>query len=243
MTESLNRIAEWRHRRGLTLEQLAARTETTHQQVQRLEKGQRRLTVDWMQRLAMALDIAPAELLPLDQQPAIEAGVEPVASPFINLEVRGDVQAGAWSEIHERPSDDWEVVPVPRPDGHRRHIGLRVRGASMNLEYPEGTILVCVPFADYNHRVSTGDHVIVRRRHPETGLFESTVKELRLDDRRRSWLWPRSTDPEHQTPLRWPRTPAELADCAGAPETEVIAVVVADYRVRRPRGERSGAKD
>lgn len=238
MSDLSNRIAEWRHRRGLTLEQLAARADTTHQQVMRLEKGQRRLTLEWLQRLSAALEVTPADLLPVDRIPPVESGVEPHPAAFVTLEVRGQVQAGYWLEALERPSDDWEVVPVPRPDGHRVYFGLRVRGESMNLEYPEGTILVCVPYADYDHRVGTGDHVIVRRRHPETGLFECTVKELRIDERRRSWLWPRSTHPEHQTPLLWPRTPAEIADAAGAPDTEVIAVVVADYRVRRPGGGR-----
>ena len=215
---------------------MATRADTTHQQVQRLEKGQRRLTVEWMQRLGLALEVNPAELMPGDHFAPVETGVEPLAAAFVTLEVRGQVQAGSWSEALERPADEWEVVPVPRPDGHRHYFGLRVRGASMNLEYPEGTILVCVPLEDYHHRLASGDHVIVRRRHPVTGLFESTVKELRLDERRRSWLWPRSTDPEHQTPILWPRTAAEMADAAGAPETQVAAVVVADYRVRKPGG-------
>ncbi|MBY0430980.1 MAG: helix-turn-helix domain-containing protein [Rhodospirillales bacterium] len=58
-----NRIRELREQRGLSLEQLAARAGTTNQQVSRLEKGQRRLTDDWLRRLAEALQVHPVDLL------------------------------------------------------------------------------------------------------------------------------------------------------------------------------------
>ncbi|MBW4089925.1 MAG: helix-turn-helix transcriptional regulator [Proteobacteria bacterium] len=58
-----NRIRELRLARGLTLEQVGAKAETSPQQIQRLEKGERRLTDDWMRRVAPALGVAPATLL------------------------------------------------------------------------------------------------------------------------------------------------------------------------------------
>lgn len=68
------RIAEniWRIReaKGLSRTQLAQRCSpvTSSQQIERLEKGERRLTVDWIERLAGALGIDPAELIAGDQQ-------------------------------------------------------------------------------------------------------------------------------------------------------------------------------
>jgi transcriptional regulator with XRE-family HTH domain len=58
-----NRIKELRDARGLTLEQVAHAAETSFQQVQRLERGDRRLTDDWMRRLAPILGVPPAALL------------------------------------------------------------------------------------------------------------------------------------------------------------------------------------
>lgn len=58
-----NRIKELRLALGLTLQQVADAAETSLQQVQRLENGERRLTDDWMRRLAPVLLVAPAALL------------------------------------------------------------------------------------------------------------------------------------------------------------------------------------
>ena len=59
----MNRIREWRRRRDLTLEQLGMILGTSNQQISRLEKGERRLTVDWLLRIAKALQVEPDELL------------------------------------------------------------------------------------------------------------------------------------------------------------------------------------
>jgi phage repressor protein C with HTH and peptisase S24 domain len=56
-------LREWRHVRGLTLEQLAARVGTDKTQLSRLEKGKRRLTMDWLERIAPALGCEPVDLL------------------------------------------------------------------------------------------------------------------------------------------------------------------------------------
>lgn len=169
-------------------------------------------------RIVGTADIAPAEL------------------PFIQLEIRGAVQAGHWAAAIEWPRDDWETVAVPRPDGHTRYFGLRVLGPSMNQVYPEGTILVCVPIGEYHHALQDGDHVIVQRRDAATDMLEGTVKELRHDAAGRAWLWPRSDHPEHQAPLELPRAQSSQYDNAGSRDIEIIGVVVADYRVRRPAG-------
>ncbi len=64
-----NRLRHWRTHRGLTLEQLAEAAETSHQQIMRLERGERRLTLDWMIRLAKPLGIEPRDLLPASPDP------------------------------------------------------------------------------------------------------------------------------------------------------------------------------
>ncbi len=58
-----SRISELRKARGLTLKRLAELVGTSNQQISHLEKGRRRLTLDWMERIAKALECHPADLL------------------------------------------------------------------------------------------------------------------------------------------------------------------------------------
>jgi len=66
-----NQMRTYRLEAGLTLEQLAERMGTSVQQVSRLEKGQRKLTQDWMLRAAAALGIPPAALFDTAQPPDV----------------------------------------------------------------------------------------------------------------------------------------------------------------------------
>lgn len=58
-----NRIAELRRERGLTQEALAENLRTTRAQIANLERGARGLTLEWMRRLARALNCTAADLL------------------------------------------------------------------------------------------------------------------------------------------------------------------------------------
>jgi transcriptional regulator with XRE-family HTH domain len=59
-----NRIRDMRLRAGLSQAELAEIVGTTQAQIARLETGERRLTLDWMQRIARALSLQPSALLP-----------------------------------------------------------------------------------------------------------------------------------------------------------------------------------
>ena len=58
-----NRIRVLRKQNGLSQQELAKRIGTTGQQVGNLENGRRKLTQDWMERLAAGLGCGPADLL------------------------------------------------------------------------------------------------------------------------------------------------------------------------------------
>lgn len=60
-----SRIREIRKARGLTLQQVADRANTTAQTIGRLETGMRTLSIDWVERIAGALGADPSELLSL----------------------------------------------------------------------------------------------------------------------------------------------------------------------------------
>lgn len=63
-----NRLYELRTAAGLTMGELGARAGTTPAQISKLEKGQVKLTVEWMTKLATALGCRPVDLL-LDAPP------------------------------------------------------------------------------------------------------------------------------------------------------------------------------
>ena len=58
-----NRIRELRKAKGLTLQTLADRVQASNQHISHLETGRRRLTIDWIERLAKGLDCDPLALL------------------------------------------------------------------------------------------------------------------------------------------------------------------------------------
>lgn len=62
ITQNIKRLRE---RRGLSRPQLGARLvpATSGQQIEKLETGQRRLTVEWIEKIAVALEVDPAALV------------------------------------------------------------------------------------------------------------------------------------------------------------------------------------
>ena len=58
-----NRIKEHRKAKGLTLTGLADLLQVSNQQISHLENGRRGLTIEWVERLAHALDCHPFELV------------------------------------------------------------------------------------------------------------------------------------------------------------------------------------
>ncbi len=61
----MNRIRLMRARQGLTLQQLSARVDppASYQQIARLERDERRLTWDWLMKIARALNCSPMDLI------------------------------------------------------------------------------------------------------------------------------------------------------------------------------------
>lgn len=139
------------------------------------------------------------------------------------LYVKGEVAAGVWREAWEFAPDEWEVftgrADISAPQ--RQRFGLRVRGESMNMIYPPGTILECVQFTD--QEIENGKRVIVKRTRDDGGV-ETTVKEFLTDGEGRVWLVPRSTNPAFQTPIRADEPSQGIA------AIEILGIVVASIR-------------
>lgn len=70
MAQLPNRIREWRKVRGWTMENLAHEIGCSIPQVGDLERGNRPLTVEWMVKIARAIEVKPADLLLPEQNSA-----------------------------------------------------------------------------------------------------------------------------------------------------------------------------
>ena len=117
--------------------------------------------------------------------------------------VKGAIQAGIWRSALEWEPGDWYAIHIPtsRKFPHSERFGLEVRGSSMDMHYPEGTVVMVVKFDSIARGPVPGEHVVVLRRERSSDEFEATLKEYQRDASGRHLLWPRSTDPEYQVPI------------------------------------------
>ena len=200
----------------LTQAQLAKRLGVDQSTVSRWEAG---AEPEGEQRRALALllqELTPAPGHPVERRRVTQ------------IPVVGAVQAGEWIEAVEWDSEErtslWVPVDKRLPDVSRK--AYEVRGTSMNLIYPPGSLVICVSTIDSGIHPKPGAHVLVQRRD-RTGLYEVTIKEFIVDSSGRPWLWPRSSDPQFQAPIAIP-TPDEHDD---NDDVTLSGLVIASYRV------------
>jgi len=121
----------FREKAGLTRDQLAFHMGISTSQLTKLERGERRLTKEWMERIAGALHISPADLF---DEPASRL----ISVPLISwVSAGGLAQPDTVTEIIDFPM--LEVSGLPAGEW----IALRVEGDSMDrISPPESIILV-----------------------------------------------------------------------------------------------------
>jgi transcriptional regulator with XRE-family HTH domain len=183
MTPRPNRIRELRRAADMTLEQLAELVDSSAPQIARLEKGERRLTVDWMTRLALALGVTPQDLLqPNATAPVRKMGSRPLALPHDSpesteksLPILGLAHGGQDQEMFENAPIDFHAMPpyLARVPGA---YGLMVLGESMTPRYSPGMTVYVHPHAP--PKAGSGV-VIVKRRAADlrSDGFPVLVKE------------------------------------------------------------------
>ena len=125
--------------------------------------------------------------------------------PGRRVEVVTSLQAGAWRSSAEwDPSDRYEVPAVlPKQWDNVPLHAAEVVGDSMNMFYPDGSIVFLVPVEHFPGGLKSGLHVAaVNHDH---GSYEVTLKEYVVDENGKKWLVPRSTSLEHQQPVKYDR--------------------------------------
>jgi transcriptional regulator with XRE-family HTH domain len=211
-----NKIRNLRRSLGLNQTALAERLGVTQASVSRWEKG----SVPDGPRLSQLADLAGVSVREFIS--SAESGAEPLLGRYF---VRGEVAAGVWTVAYEWPENDWLPYSggshIEAPQGKR--FGLVAKGESMNLIYPEGTVLDCVAIDVFNGELVSGQRVIVERVRTD-GEIEATVKEYAVADDGREWLLPRSSNPAFQAPIAMDDPGPDIQ------EIRIVAVVVGSYR-------------
>lgn len=186
------------------------------------ESGRRPLDVPTAEKYGRLLNVSPAWLLygSLTRVREKQENIKLARTPVV-----GQVQAGAWVEAVEWPESQWSYIDIP-PDVRFPHVhrfGLKVVGPSMDELYPDGSIVICVSTSETGRIPNNNERVVIERHRPD-GLIEATIKEYRVDGVGHVWLWPRSTHPEFQLPIR--------ADDGTEDGTQVriIGLVIGSYR-------------
>jgi phage repressor protein C with HTH and peptisase S24 domain len=183
-----NRIRAFRERAGLSMQALAERAGTSAPQINKLEKGDRKLTVDWMIRLGRALGVDPKDLMviePQDSAPFEAGGAGPrkhfdlpaslnaAALEFgqPDLPILGRAQGGSSGVLMiptEQRAIDWTYRP-PHLRGVSDAFAVFAYDDSMHPMYKNGQTLWVHPHLP----VKPGDGVLIIKRSDE-----ALIKEL-----------------------------------------------------------------
>lgn len=161
-----NYLRAWRHQSGLTVESVASRAGTDKGQLSKLENGERRLTVDWLSRIAPAYGVAPDKLLTPPASAENENSMrEP--PPARMLALIDSVKAGTWTEVVDPKEVSTEYVPAYRHVGPRA-FALRIEGNSMLPDFRDGDIIIVDP----DVRPAPGRFVVAKIDEDEATTFK-----------------------------------------------------------------------
>ncbi|MBS1044536.1 LexA family protein [Gluconobacter cerinus] len=145
--------------------------------------------------------------------------------------VIGYVQAGVFQHgfSQDYPSEYIPVAPDHRYPSLPR-VAFRVRGDSMDLLYPEGTIVLAVRISDLARAPKTGEKVVVIRQ--TNGDQEATIKQIEIKEDGKVVLWPRSSNPEFSAAIVLPSMAdlVELPDNGCRPEYWIEGVIIQSIR-------------
>ena len=133
-----NNIGLFRKKNGLSMQELAELAGTSQQQIDRLEKGQRRLTADWMEKLSKPLKCKPAELMSFEADTTRQSKVE-----VANAKVLGAIETHFSNSVREFADDEqYEISFKPtKKDFGKKFFALTVEGGSYK-GFPENSELI-----------------------------------------------------------------------------------------------------
>jgi|GEM_PF-2513542 len=127
-------------------------------------------------------------------------GLIPDEPPVGLIPVIGKVSAGNWKAADEVNSD-FGTIPSARGFPIKAQFGLVVDGTSLNKIAETWDRLICIDTNEMGMAPNIGDLVIVQRSRFSGQMIEFTAKRLHKTADGYE-LWPESTDPEYQEPIK-----------------------------------------
>ena len=213
------RVRQLRKERGLSQMELAKAVGMRQQGIQSIEEGKSQRPRK-LRELAAALGTTeewllgepprdiPAELFQLGEIPVI-----------------GEVAAGLWMEVGDRPEEPLEMLPFMPVMSPKATYALRIRGNSVDKIAPDGSYVICADIGITGAGIEDDDLVIVERLQAQGSMREVTVKRVRLKNDGLVLL-PESTDP------RW--KPVEInSENTSADDVEVRVIAHVVWITRR----------
>lgn len=170
-----NRIAALRNERDLTQPELAERIGCNHSTISRLESGRRKLTLEWMEKIAAALGCQPADLLHSGPRSPHKGGLRQVAPRVENnmIEVDGSEYLALPSFDAALSAGAGSLMEIePEPIGYHLIESQWLR--SITRAAPEYLMVVRVDGDSMEPVLSDGDWILVdttQRRLDRQGIY------------------------------------------------------------------------
>jgi transcriptional regulator with XRE-family HTH domain len=235
-----NRLKDLRTERRWTHEEAAQKMGVSKSQYTKLERGERRLTEQYIRQAAQGFGVDPAAII-ADDDAVPQSTLGPAFSrPGVSPPFAGFVQAGAFLAVDEYFQQDSYEVPefvLPHPRYPKvRQYAYQSKGDSMTeVGIEDGMWVVAaeaIGYIDTYGETVSGDMVVVERTRFQGSERELTIKEIRYF-RDRYELHPRSKNPAYKPII----VPHNLTVDGDEFEVKIIGVVLTAYKdfTRRPR--------
>lgn len=137
-----DRVKELRKLKGMTQKELAdklgLKSQTT---IAAIEVNKNNLSSELLIKMADFFNVSTDYLLGKEALKAPSEPLPPVTYDFINVPIVGAVRAGLPMLATEN-IEGYTPLPSSMVNKNKEYFALRVKGDSMNLEFPEGSILI-----------------------------------------------------------------------------------------------------
>src|SRR5262245_15988237 len=194
-----NRIRELCRARGITYADLGKLLDPPAHEVTiaKLATGKQRLTQQWMQRLAIALNVTPAEI------------IQAAGTGLRRVTVLGVIEAGEWHPRNRQPFESYDINIPDNPQFRNvAFYAAELRGDSMNKRYRDGSIIIFSRISGTSpSEIREGWRYHVRKTKAD-GSTEETIQTLTKDAGGEWWLMPESTNPKFQ---QWTKLEGHLS--------------------------------
>jgi SOS-response transcriptional repressor LexA len=194
-----NNLKSIRESKGMTLHEAAVAVGVSYGQYVKLERGERRLTSDYIMQASRGFGVPPEDIL-VDETDRPRRTSRNASD---HLPFAGETQAGVWRdvEIYSNGTDQAVAIrPDPRYPNAKQYVW-QVLGDSMDKAgILDGMYAVGVDYVDFveHYRpVASGDIVVVERLRFGGQERERTIKRYWQEDAGIA-LMPESSNPHHK---------------------------------------------